>query len=297
MKEKKETRKFFLFISPWIIGFLLFSLIPMGMSLYYSLKDWDVLTPETFVGAKNYIDLFDDKLFFQSVKVTAIYTVIVVPMNVFLSLLVAILLNADGPFISTFRTIYYLPATLSGVVVSILWQWIFNSKYGLLNDFLGKLGIEGPRWLSDPDWSMCALVIMSVWSIGGGIIMYLAGLQAVPHDLFEAARLDGAGFWKRLFHITLPSMSPIILFTFLTSMIGTLQTFVQAYIMTAGGPNNSTLFYAYYLYQNGFVYKKMGKACAMAWLLLIVIILLSMLVLKVSEKWVYYESDEGGKLI
>lgn len=297
MKEKKETRKFFLFISPWIIGFLLFSLIPMGMSLYYSLTDWDVLTPETFVGAKNYIDLFDDKLFFQSVKVTAIYTVIVVPMNVFLSLLVAILLNADGPFISTFRTIYYLPATLSGVVVSILWQWIFNSKYGLLNDFLGKLGIEGPRWLSDPDWSMCALVIMSVWSIGGGIIMYLAGLQAVPHDLFEAARLDGAGFWKRLFHITLPSMSPIILFTFLTSMIGTLQTFVQAYIMTAGGPNNSTLFYAYYLYQNGFVYKKMGKACAMAWLLLIVIILLSMLVLKVSEKWVYYESDEGGKLI
>ena len=297
MKEKKETRKFFLFISPWIIGFLLFSLTPMGMSLYYSLTDWDVLTPETFVGAKNYIDLFDDKLFFQSVKVTAIYTVIVVPMNVFLSLLVAILLNADGPFISTFRTIYYLPATLSGVVVSILWQWIFNSKYGLLNDFLGKLGIEGPRWLSDPDWSMCALVIMSVWSIGGGIIMYLAGLQAVPHDLFEAARLDGAGFWKRLFHITLPSMSPIILFTFLTSMIGTLQTFVQAYIMTAGGPNNSTLFYAYYLYQNGFVYKKMGKACAMAWLLLIVIILLSMLVLKVSEKWVYYESDEGGKLI
>lgn len=297
MKEKKETIKFFLFISPWIIGFLLFSLIPMGMSLYYSLTDWDVLTPETFVGAKNYIDLFDDKLFFQSVKVTAIYTVIVVPMNVFLSLLVAILLNADGPFISTFRTIYYLPATLSGVVVSILWQWIFNSKYGLLNDFLGKLGIEGPRWLSDPDWSMCALVIMSVWSIGGGIIMYLAGLQAVPHDLFEAARLDGAGFWKRLFHITLPSMSPIILFTFLTSMIGTLQTFVQAYIMTAGGPNNSTLFYAYYLYQNGFVYKKMGKACAMAWLLLIVIILLSMLVLKVSEKWVYYESDEGGKLI
>ena len=162
MKEKKETRKFFLFISPWIIGFLLFSLIPMGMSLYYSLTDWDVLTPETFVGAKNYIDLFDDKLFFQSVKVTAIYTVIVVPMNVFLSLLVAILLNADGPFISTFRTIYYLPATLSGVVVSILWQWIFNSKYGLLNDFLGKLGIEGPRWLAYPDWSMCALLIMRV---------------------------------------------------------------------------------------------------------------------------------------
>lgn len=297
MKEKKERRKFFLFISPWIIGFFGFSLIPMIMSFYYSFTDWDVLTPETFVGVKNYLDLFKDELFFQSIKVTGTYTAIVVPLNVCLSLLVAILLNADGKFISFFRTIYYLPAALSSVVVAILWQWIFNSKYGLLNDFLSKIGIEGPRWLSDPRWAMSALIIMSVWGIGGGIVMYLAGLQAVPQNLFEAARLDGAGFWKRLCHITLPSMSPIILFTFLTSMIGTLQTFVQAYIMTAGGPNNSTLFYAYYLYQNGFVYKKMGKACAMAWLLLVIIIILSMLVLKVSNKLVYYESDEGGKLI
>lgn len=297
VKEKKERRKFFLFISPWIIGFLCFSLIPMAMSFYYSFTDWDVLTPETFVGVKNYIDLFDDELFFQSIKVTATYTAIVVPLNVFLSLLVAILLNTDGKFISLFRTIYYLPAALSSVVVAILWQWIFNSRYGLLNDFLGKIGIEGPRWLTDPKWSMSALVIMSVWGIGGGIVMYLAGLQAVPQNLFEAARLDGAGFWKRLIHITLPSMSPIILFTFLTSMIGTLQTFVQSYIMTSGGPNNSTLFYAYYLYQNGFSYQKMGKACAMAWLLLIVIIALSILVLKVSNRFVYYESDEGGRLI
>lgn len=296
-KEKRERRKFFLFISPWLAGFLIFTLLPMGMSLYYSFTDWDVLTPETFVGFANYTGLFEDELFFQSVKVTGIYTLIMVPVNVFVSLLVAILLNADGKFISFFRTVYYLPAVLSGVVVSILWQWILNSKYGLLNDFLGKLGIEGPRWLSDPKWAMTSMIIMSLWGIGGGIIMYLAGLQAVPQDLYEAARLDGAGFWKRLANITLPSMSPIILFTFLTSMIGTLQTFTQAYIMTNGGPNNSTLFYAYYVYQNGFKYRKMGKACAMAWLLLIVIFLLSMLVLKVSSGMVYYESDEGGKLI
>ena len=296
MKRKKDTVKFFLFISPWIIGFLLFILIPMGMSLYYSFTDWDVLTKESFVGMANYAGLFQDPLFYKSLQVTGVYTLITVPLNVFLSLMTAILLNMEGRFMVFFRTLYYIPAVLSAVVVAILWQWIFNSKYGLLNDVLAKFGIEGPRWLSDPQWVMPALVIMSIWGIGGGIIMYLAGLQAVPKDLYEAATLDGARFWKKLFHITIPSMSPIILFTFLTSLIATLQTFSQAYIMTSGGPNHATLFYAYYLYQNGVVYKKMGKACAMAWLFFIVVMLLSLVVLKVSGKVVYYESEEGGKL-
>lgn len=296
MKRKKDTVKFFLFISPWIIGFLLFILIPMGMSLYYSFTDWDVLTKESFVGMANYAGLFQDPLFYKSLQVTGVYTLITVPLNVFLSLMTAILLNMEGRFMAFFRTLYYIPAVLSAVVVAILWQWIFNSKYGLLNDVLAKFGIEGPRWLSDPQWVMPALVIMSIWGIGGGIIMYLAGLQAVPKDLYEAATLDGARFWKKLFHITIPSMSPIILFTFLTSLIATLQTFSQAYIMTSGGPNHATLFYAYYLYQNGVVYKKMGKACAMAWLFFIVVMLLSLVVLKVSGKVVYYESEEGGKL-
>ncbi len=296
MKRKKDTVKFFLFISPWIIGFLLFILIPMGMSLYYSFTDWDVLTKESFVGMANYAGLFQDPLFYKSLQVTGVYTLITVPLNVFLSLMTAILLNMEGRFMAFFRTLYYIPAVLSAVVVAILWQWIFNSKYGLLNDVLTKFGIEGPRWLSDPQWVMPALVIMSIWGIGGGIIMYLAGLQAVPKDLYEAATLDGARFWKKLFHITIPSMSPIILFTFLTSLIATLQTFSQAYIMTSGGPNHATLFYAYYLYQNGVVYKKMGKACAMAWLFFIAVMLLSLVVLKVSGKVVYYESEEGGKL-
>ena len=296
MKRKKDTIKFFLFISPWIIGFLLFILIPMGMSLYYSFTDWDVLTKESFIGMANYAGLFQDPLFYKSLQVTGVYTLITVPLNVFLSLMTAILLNMEGRFMAFFRTLYYIPAVLSAVVVAILWQWIFNSKYGLLNDVLAKFGIEGPRWLSDPKWVMPALVIMSIWGIGGDIIMYLAGLQAVPKDLYEAATLDGARFWKKLFHITIPSMSPIILFTFLTSLIATLQTFSQAYIMTSGGPNHATLFYAYYLYQNGVVYKKMGKACAMAWLFFIAVMLLSLVVLKVSGKVVYYESEEGGKL-
>jgi multiple sugar transport system permease protein len=297
LKKKKDTMQFFLFISPWIAGFLFLIFIPTVMSLYYSFTDWDVLTPAKFIGINNYIGLFQDDLFFQSVKVTGVYTLLAVPMNVFLTLLVAMLLNTEIKGISLFRTIFYMPAILSSVVISVLWQWILNSKYGILNAALGKLGIEGPRWLSDPKWAMTSLLMMALWGIGGGIIMYLAGLQAVPNDLYEAAHLDGAGFVNNLVHITLPSMSPIILFTFLTSMIGTLQTFTQAYIMTEGGPNNSTLFYAYYLYNNGFVYRKMGKACAMAWLLLLVIFSLSVLVLKVSSKFVYYESDEGGRLI
>ncbi len=296
-REKREKRKFFLFISPWVIGFLVFTLIPMMMSFYYSFTDWNVLTPETFVGLDNYTGLFKDELFYQSIKVTGVYTLIMVPLNVFLSLLVAVLLNMESSGTSLFRAIFYIPAVLPAVVVSVLWTWILNSKYGLLNDALSKLGIEGPRWLSDPKWAMWSMIIMGIWGIGGGIIMYLAGLQAVPRNLYEAARLDGARFWNRLFYITIPSMSPIILFTFLTGMIGTLQIFTPAYIMTSGGPNNSTLFYAYYLYKNGFSYRKMGKACAMAWLLLIVIFLLSMLVLRVSRNMVYYESDEGGKLV
>lgn len=296
-REKRERRKFFLFISPWIIGFLVFTLIPMIVSFYYSFTDWNVLTPETFVGLDNYTGLFKDKLFYQSIKVTGIYTLIMVPLNVFLSLLVAVLLNMEGTGTSLFRAIFYFPAVLPAVVVSVLWQWILNSKYGILNDVLSKFGIEGPRWLSDPKWAMSSMIIMGIWGIGGGIIMYLAGLQAVPRNLYEAAKLDGAGFWARLFNITMPSMSPILLFTFLTGMIGSLQIFTPAYIMTDGGPNNSTLFYAYYLYKNGFSYRKMGKACAMAWLLLIVIFILSMLVLRVTRNMVYYESDEGGKLV
>lgn len=296
-RQRRDTIRFFIFISPWLIGFVLFTLIPMLMSLYYSFTDWDVLTPATFVGLENYKDLFHDELFYQSLKVTAVYTAIVVPLNVFVSLLIAILLNWKARLIGMFRLIYYLPSVLSGVVVAVLWGWIFNSQFGLFNSILGFFGVEGPQWTIDPKWTMTMLIIMSLWGVGGGIIMYLAGLQAVPQDLYKAAKIDAAGFWARLRYITLPAMSPVILFTFLTSMIGTLQTFTQAYVMTEGGPDNASLFYALYLYRNGFEYRKMGKACAMAWLLFIVILILSLLVLKVSKNSVHYESEEGGDLV
>lgn len=295
-RTRRDTLRFFLFISPWLIGFLAFTVIPMGMSLYYSFTEWNVLTPATWVGLDNYVELFQDPLFFQSIKVTCVYTLLTVPIGVVLSLMVAILLNFEGRGVSLLRTLLYAPAILSGVVVALLWQWIFNTRYGLLNGILQTFGVQGPRWLADPDWAMAAMVIMSLWSIGGGIIMYLAGLQAIPRDLYEAATLEGAGFWSKLWHVTLPSMSPIILFLFLTSLIGALQTFTAAYVMTSGGPENSTLFYAYYLYQNGITYRKMGKASAMGWLFFLGTSVLSFLVLKVSRKTVYYESDEGGEL-
>ncbi len=297
IKSIFRKNKFLFFISPWIIGFLLLTVIPMVSSFAISFTEWNILTKPKFVAFANYIDVFNDPLFYKSLRVTLVFTALSVPINVILSLFVAILLNSEIKCINLYRTIYYLPAVVSGVVVSLLWTWIFNSEFGLLNNFLLKFGIQGPRWLSDEFWVMPAMVIMSTWGIGGGIIMYLSGLQGIPAYLYESARLDAAGWWTRLIKITIPSMSPILLFTTLTNVIGSLQTFTSAYIMTGGGPNNQTLFYAFYVYKHAFTWKQMGKACALAWLLFLIIMAITMLLLKVSKGKVYYESKDGGDLL
>ncbi len=297
IKSIFRKNKFLFFISPWIIGFLLLTVIPMVSSFAISFTEWNILTKPKFVAFANYIDVFNDPLFYKSLRVTLVFTALSVPINVVLSLFVAILLNSEIKCINLYRTIYYLPAVVSGVVVSLLWTWIFNSEFGLLNNFLLKFGVQGPRWLSDEFWVMPAMVIMSTWGIGGGIIMYLSGLQGIPAYLYESARLDAAGWWTRLIKITIPSMSPILLFTTLTNVIGSLQTFTSAYIMTGGGPNNQTLFYAFYVYKHAFTWKQMGKACALAWLLFLIIMAITMLLLKVSKGKVYYESKDGGDLL
>ena len=184
-----------------------------------------------------------------------------------------------------------MPCVVSGVATSLLWSYIFNYRFGMLNQLLAKIGVQGPNWLSDERWALIALAVMSLWGVGGGIVIYLAGLQTVPQHLHEAAKLAGAGWWRRLFTITLPSMSPILLFQFLTNIIGGLQTFTSGYLMTAGGPNDSTMFYALYLYNNAFKFHKMGKACAMAWILFVIIMFLSFLIMKVSAPMVYYENS------
>ncbi len=296
MKINKNSLSFFGFTSPWIIGFLFLTLIPIASSFFISFTEWDVLTKPKWVGIANYIEVFTDPLFYQSTKVTLTYTLFSVPINVILALFVAILLNSKIMGVNIFRTIYYLPAVISGVVVSMLWAWIFNPEFGLLNNFLYNFGIQGPNWIYDEKWVMPSLILMSMWGIGGSIVMYLSGLQGISQDLYEAAKIDGASWWNNLIHITIPAMSPILLFTTLTGIIGSLQTFTQSYVMTSGGPNNKSLFYAYYVYQHAFKWYQMGKACALAWVLFLIIFIISFITLKLSTHVVHYDSEDGNIL-
>ncbi|HIU32706.1 MAG TPA: sugar ABC transporter permease, partial [Candidatus Caccousia avistercoris] len=228
---------------------------------------------------------------------TLTYTLFSVPLNIILSIFVAMLLNNALPGMRLFRTIFYLPAIVSGVVISVIWLWIYNPDYGLINGFLAMFGIEGPGWVYDENWALPSLIIVSLWGIGTNIVLYLAGLQSISTEFYEAAHIDGANFWQRLIYITLPSMSPVLLFTTLTGIINSLQTFTQAFVMTDGGPNNATNFYAFYIYNNAFVWRKMGEACAQAWILFIIIFILTMITLKVSNGHVHYGNKEDGKIV
>lgn len=296
-KSIRESLPFLAYASPWLIGLLVLLLIPIVASLYLSMTSWDILTPPKWVGLQNYRDIFNDPLFYKSMRVTLTYTIFSVPLGVIISLFVALLLNSNVRGVNLFRTIYYLPAVVSGSAVSLLWAWMFNPEFGLINNLLLKIGIEGPKWIYDEVWVMPSLIIMSLWGIGGSIIMYLAGLQGIPTELYDAAKIDGAGWWQRLFHVTLPTMSPVLLFTTLTGMIGAMQTFTQAYVMTNGGPNHASLFYAFYIYSHAFSWHKMGKACALAWILFAVILVLSLAVLFLSRRFVYYESKEAADIL
>lgn len=293
----RDTIAFFLFISPWLIGFVVFTIVPMLASLFISFTDWNILTPPVWSGTKNFQTIFSDPLFYKSIQVTLTYTLFSVPLNIILSIFVAMLLNNALPGMRLFRTIFYLPAIVSGVVISVIWLWIYNPDYGLINGFLAMFGIEGPGWVYDENWALPSLIIMSLWGIGTNIVLYLAGLQSISTEFYEAAHIDGANFWQRLIYITLPSMSPVLLFTTLTGIINSLQTFTQAFIMTDGGPNNATNFYAFYIYNNAFVWRKMGEACAQAWILFIIIFILTMITLKVSNGHVHYGNKEDGKIV
>ena len=294
-KKSKDRWRFMLWISPWLIGFLLLTMAPLIYSFYISFTEWKIISDPVWVGLKNYVDMFQDPIFLKSLRVTFTYCAMTIPVTMILCFGLAMLLNSDLPYASLLRTVYYLPCVISGVAVSLLWSWLLNYRFGFVNQLLLLIGIEGPDWVGDERWALFTIAVMSLWGIGGGIIFYLAGLQTVPKHLHEAARIAGAGWWRRLFTITIPSMSPILLFSFLTNIIGGLQSFTSSYLMTGGGPNYSTMFYALYLYNNAFKYHKMGKACAMAWVLFVIIVILSVLVMKVSSKMVYYENDGGDE--
>ncbi|AZR73252.1 ABC transporter permease [Anoxybacter fermentans] len=297
--RRRENLLGYLFILPWILGFLIFTVFPMGYSIWLSFTKWNLFTPPRWVGFDNYVKLLtEDPKFWQSLKVTTIYSIFSIPLGILGSLSVALLLNQKFKGVYIFRTIYYLPAVVSGVAVSLLWKWIFSPDFGLINFVLSKFGITGPGWLSDPAWTLPAYIIMSLWGVGGGMVIYLAGLNDIPVQLYEAAEIDGANRWQKFIKITLPMLSPVIFFNLIMGIIGAFQTFTQAYIM--GGAGNAGLFYVLYLFQNAFSDFKMGYASAQAWILFLIILVLTLLVFKSSDAWVFYqgafnENKKGGK--
>jgi len=277
--------------SPWLIGFVFLTVGPIIASLYFSFTKYTVLQPPSFVGFANYNRLFsEDYRFWTALNNTVYYTVFQVPLSLLLALTVAILLNQGLPGENVFRTIYYMPSVVSGVAMSMLWLWLFDPNLGLVNVVLGWFGLRGPLWLQDPNWSKPALILMSMWGIGGQMVIFLAGLQGVPQELYEAAEVDGAGWWRKIRNITVPLITPTIFFNLVMGMIGSFQVFTSAYIMTQGGPVNSTLFYVLYLYQNAFRFFEMGYASAMAWILFFIVLALTVIQFQIGRRWVYYEA-------
>ncbi len=290
--ERRNLRIGLAFISPWIIGFLVFTLYPVAASLYYSFCDYDVLTRPVWVGTLNYRDMAADSVFWKSLWNTFYFAAFSLPLGMVVSLLTAVLLNQAVKGRSFFRTAFFVPSLVPVVAGCMIWLWILNGKLGLLNAALSSVGLQGPQWLSDELWTKPAIILMSLWGCGNTIVIYLAALQDVPRSLYESAEIDGAGFWTKLRHITIPLISPVIYFNLIMGIIGSLQVFAQAFVMLGGGgPNRSVLFYAVYLFENAFKYRQMGYASAMAWVLFILILGLTWLATAASRKHIFYGGD------
>lgn len=293
---RQEEVAGWLMASPWILGILIWMVGPFGAAAYLSFTDYDILSRSSFVGLENFQTMLtDDPLFWTSMRVTTLYAFVSVPLQIILGLFLAMLLNTKIRGLAWFRTIYYLPTVLTGVAVSFLWIWIFSADWGVLNYLLSLVGIQGPNWLTSEKWALPSLIIMSLWGVGGGMVIYLAGLQGVPTEFYEAAEVDGASWWPKFWHITLPIISPVILFQLIMGIIGALQTFTQGYVMTEGGPNNATLFYLLYLWRSAFERLQMGYASALAWGIFVYILALTLLVLRSSAAWVYYMGEVKGR--
>jgi multiple sugar transport system permease protein len=291
----REAIECYIFIAPAVLGLLLFYLGPMIASFYFSLTEYDLLSPAEWVGLENYRELAEDDIFWKSLRVTVMYSLVSVPLVLFLALLLALLLNLRFRGVTFFRTVYYLPTVMSGVAVATLWKWIFNTDYGILNLLLDKVGIRGPSWLTDQDWAIWALILTSIWTVGGSMLIFLAGLQNIPGELYEAAAIDGAGAWSKFRNITVPLLSHVTFFNLVLGIIGALQVFTEGFVLTEGGPNNSTLLLSIYLYRNAFEFLKMGYASAIAWVMFLIVLLLTLAVFKSAPMWVHYQETTGGK--
>lgn len=288
---KKDTLAFFLFTSPWIFGFIVFTLGPILASVWISFTDWNMFTPANYVGFENYKFIFtEDKVFWKTVYNTFYYAVISVPLLLILSLLMAYLLNQKVRHMRVFRTVFYLPSVVPIVASSMIFMWILAPD-GVINKALSFFGIDGPSWLLDERYVKFSFVFMAIWGVGGSMILLLSGMQGISQELYESASIDGAGKIRQLFTITVPMLSPILFFNLIMGIIGSLQTFSQVYILTKGGPNNASNMIVPYLYDNAFKYFRMGYASAIAWILFIIIMALTLVVFKTSSMWVFYEGE------
>lgn len=293
--RQREAVQGYMFVLPWIVGFIVFTAGPLLFSLYAAFTNYDITSRMDFVGTANFKRLFTlDPLFYTAVYNTLYYVVLSVPLRTVCGVLLAVLLNQSVKFRRFFRMVYYMPSVLSGVAVYLLWMQLLSPSSGLINMVLELFGIQGPAWLFDPRWTKPALILMNLWGVGGTMLLYLANLQSVPPQLYEAAEIDGAGVIQRFFKITLPMITPVIFFNVVTGFISAFQIFQEAYVMSTdkGGPLNSLLFYNLYLWKQAFEQFNMGYACAMAWLLFVAVMIITLLNLKLSKKWVYYEGGE-----
>lgn len=281
---KIEARNGLLFVSPWIIGFLFFTLYPIIASFYYSLCNYSVIKDPKFIGLANYKALFHDATFLASCRNTLYMICLGVPITTFVAVLVAVLLNYKKVCgTSWMRVVFFIPTLVPTVVACLLWIWVMQPDTGIVNNVLGIFGIEGPGWLSSTVWAKPAFILMMIWTCGNGIIIYLAGLQDISQTLYDAAAIDGAGFVNQTMHVTVPLLRPTILYNVVTMIIGVFQWFAEPYIMTEGGPSNATMFYSLYLYQNAFSFFKMGYASAQAYIMLIVAMIIILILFKVFK--------------
>ena len=277
-----------LFVSPWLIGFLVFTLYPFLASLYYSFTNFSIVHAPRWTGLTNYKQLFADHLFWTSLFNTAYYATLEVPLSTLISIGIAMLLNKKVRGLTVYRTLFFLPYVVPIVAGSIVWLWLFNPSFGVVNYFLSLLHIPGPGWTFSSAWSKPTFVLLGLWGVGAPIVIYLAALQGVPKDMYEVADLDGASAFQRTRYVTIPMISPAILFNVVLAIVASFQYFTQAFVMTDGGPNNSTLFYSLYLYEQAFQYLHMGYASAMAWLLFVVVVAVTLVLFRSSARWVYY---------
>jgi multiple sugar transport system permease protein len=285
----RRTITGYLFLSPFILGVLFWVVYPAGMAAWLAFQNWNLINPPKFVGLDNFTTMFKDKLFWQSLKVTSIFTFFSVPLGLLMSFCMALLINTKVRGIALFRTIYYLPSIVPAVANAVLWAWILNTDFGLLNGVLHYFGMAKIGWLQEPQYALPALILMSLWGVGQSMIIFLAGLQGIDEVYYEAAKIDGAGWWAQMWHITLPMISSVLFFNLILGIIGSFQVFTAGFLITSGGPQNATLFYVLYLYRMAFQSLKMGYASALSWVLFFIIMFFTLIVFRTVGRRVYYQ--------